>query len=472
MTRFPDIRIAAGMSLSFLPEKFQDRGIGDYVASLTEFLANFSWIYDFKLTRFLRDGVYERIPDEWKQTLISLSNRELNELPYAYGSVKEEWPPSLRDFVSEAISLLIQGNDVRKSLGRETESVVLSGRIVRGMKPKKRHEVERMVAFVGQLCGEREIRHVVDVGAGLGYVGQALSCQFGLKVLGLESVETRCHAANQRQEKLLSGSGIATRMDTINFTMSDSQENVGKFSDILRDFCGIGGKGLQPVCLLGLHCCGDLTPLMLRRFSECCPPRSVLVCMGCCYHRMSTDGDKFCFFPLSAGVKRVVDDMKKCPDWKLNAFGLRLAAQETRARWREQSVADHHLHMKRVAFRAVLETVLEPEDRARLQKVVKDEECATFQSYISAALNHLDTSSEIHEKLKKMCRIAYSQFEQHFQFVEPFTALQVLLQPLLESLIISDQVLYLTETGISSHVVAMFDDLISPRNLAIVATKP
>jgi hypothetical protein len=458
------------MDSILLPEKFRDKRVHEYVLALTDFLTTHSWIYDFKLTRFFRDRVCHRLPDEWKQTLISLTSSELNELPF--GFVKEEWPDSLKEFISEAMSLDLPERTVtRKLTGKETKSVTLSGKIATGMSPKKTHEVERMVAFVRQLCEEHGIRHLVDVGAGLGYVSQAISSELGIDVIGLESVEMRCHAANQRQEKLVKSGGSETVMKMINFAVKDTEESEREFCRILRQFCGSEDEGLNPVCLLGLHCCGDLTPLTIKLFHKCCPPQSTLVCLGCCYHRMSGNSDGFCYFPLSASVKSVVyGKKKKDPNWKLSVFGLRLAAQETRSRWREQSALEHDLHMKRVAYRAVVETALKS-DSVRLRKVVKNDKCATFESYLMAALNHMISNKEEYDKYKKMCTIAYSQFEPDFLLVEPFTALQTLLQPLLESLIITDQVTYLAEMGISATIVTMFEDFISPRNLAVVAVK-
>lgn len=46
----------------------------------------------------------------------------------------------------------------------------------------------------------------------------------------------------------------------------------------------------QPrVCMVGLHCCGDLTPTMLKCFNDLDCIRS-LCCVSCCYHRMKYDG--------------------------------------------------------------------------------------------------------------------------------------------------------------------------------------
>ena len=43
------------------------------------------------------------------------------------------------------------------------------------------------------------------------------------------------------------------------------------------------------VCMVGLHCCGDLTPTMLKCFKDIDCIRS-LCCVSCCYHRMRYDG--------------------------------------------------------------------------------------------------------------------------------------------------------------------------------------
>jgi len=43
--------------------------------------------------------------------------------------------------------------------------------------------------------------------------------------------------------------------------------------------------------MVGLHCCGDLTPAILKLFAnQVHPSLSVLVVVGCCYHKMSRKG--------------------------------------------------------------------------------------------------------------------------------------------------------------------------------------
>lgn len=51
--------------------------------------------------------------------------------------------------------------------------------------------------------------------------------------------------------------------------------------------------GNDRVCLIGLHCCGDLTPVILRWFSHTVtsPCLRALVLVGCCYHKMTSSKD-------------------------------------------------------------------------------------------------------------------------------------------------------------------------------------
>ena len=63
----------------------------------------------------------------------------------------------------------------------------------------------------------------------------------------------------------------------------------GSHGDNARE-AGSHGDDTRGVCLIGLHCCGDLTPTMLRLFSQTRELRS-LVCLSCCYHRMAKTGE-------------------------------------------------------------------------------------------------------------------------------------------------------------------------------------
>lgn len=69
----------------------------------------------------------------------------------------------------------------------------------------------------------------------------------------------------------------------------NNDRNVGKSAEKSekREFCS--SLETPQLCMVGLHCCGDLTPTMLKYFVELDAVTS-LCCISCCYHRMKFSG--------------------------------------------------------------------------------------------------------------------------------------------------------------------------------------
>ena len=82
------------------------------------------------------------------------------------------------------------------------------------------------------------------------------------------------------------------------------------------------------VCLVGLHCCGDLTSTLLHLISSHPHPslRSAVI-VPCCYHKMSTTEEgRIRHFPLSRCVKQLMSSQRFT---NLNHYAFRLAAQDS-----------------------------------------------------------------------------------------------------------------------------------------------
>lgn len=56
----------------------------------------------------------------------------------------------------------------------------------KNVKPKKRHEVEKMSRTCSQIAEQLGIEYIVDFGAGLGHLARVLGYGYGLKVCCLE----------------------------------------------------------------------------------------------------------------------------------------------------------------------------------------------------------------------------------------------------------------------------------------------
>ena len=81
--------------------------------------------------------------------------------------------------------------------------------------------------------------------------------------------------------------------------------------------------------MISLHSCGDLTPNILKIFSQNKAHLKFLVAFGCCYHKMQTCGpNEECFknFPFSKTLRNVFEN--SFLDFKLTKYALRAGSQE------------------------------------------------------------------------------------------------------------------------------------------------
>ena len=190
-----------------------------------------------------------------------------------------------------------------------------------------------------------------------GYLGKCLSYQCGLHFVGVERVSERVRTALKRDQALRQGKEERPTMakkqltspGTFSCVMMDvdsSSECEGTLQHMLKDAVGKSPDTFSPcpvwwvsiyrvttdtggVCLVGLHCCGDLTTSLLSLYAKChttCGLRC-MVLVPCCYHKLSLSKDGK-WIPLSRSLKAILGSAKCF----LNVCALRLAAQNSTQR--------------------------------------------------------------------------------------------------------------------------------------------
>jgi len=424
----------------------------NHVEKMVQFLAKYSWIYDFKVTNILSDNVLEQIPLEWFTFLKSLSIQQFNDIFYNEGSLAN-LPEEVAQFVKsyQLVKVIFQKYAL--------SSRPLSNSQKRGIKLKKEHEIVNFANFIEERCLEGGVKNVVDVGSGLGYLGEELSRR-GLEVLGVEGSEGHSERAEKRKT-----TGDSHSFDTLHLKIDGTQESL----DMLTKHVG------KSSCLVGLHCCGDLTPLLLDIFLKT-QTFSSLMLVSCCYHKMSPRPSKSGFerFPLSSQVISAVNNSQKPSVF--NGYMLRLGAQETSKRWLTTGYDDHRNHMNNVGFRAVLEKVAKENDiqlKKKKRKGTFKSDCDNIDAFRTSLpeLYHIDGS-----KIDIFSQQIFHCFQENsgqFALFEILTGLQFLLQSVIENLIHLDRLLYLqSQSDLSeSGIFEIFDDLLSPRNKVIYAKK-
>ncbi len=130
------------------------------------------------------------------------------------------------------------------------------------------------------------------------------------------------------------------------------------------------------------------------------------------------------------------------------------------------------------AYRAALEKLIHSVDVSKRKLglgSVKNAQNLPFQEYVALALRK-------HEQLKLAClellnndpvtSLKMEKFLANWHQIAVFYTLRLLIAPLIESAILLDRLLYLKENGVEyAEIGALFSAKISPRNLAILATK-
>ncbi|KAI9594792.1 methyltransferase domain-containing protein [Syncephalis fuscata] len=279
--------------------------------------------------------------------------------------------------------------------------------------------------------------------------------------------------------------------------------------------------------LCGLHTCGDLGPSSLRLFTE--SDANILVNVGCCYNLLTEEEEedtasnqinepsvrnKENGFPMSRQIQLAM------PQAANNRFigltGRHLACQAP-SRWPFQLSATKTA-FERNYYRALLHLFMvehhmaDPNLDAPQVGRFGRSPIDTFESYALIALKRLLTrrlslqtplftgrvyrfltqgllpelstdDSNISNTMEftqpdvvhDACLVILRDFEQRHALgrlqVAIFWTLRVLLAPALERLILEDRVAYLRERGHAAWLVALFDPIASPRNLAIISTK-
>ncbi|KAK3766051.1 hypothetical protein RRG08_002289 [Elysia crispata] len=219
--------------------------------------------------------------------------------------------------------------------------------------------------------------------------------------------------------------------------------------------------------LVGLHACGDLTPTLLRVFLNC-PTAQGLASVACCYMKMtassSSSAHELDNFPMSSYLH---DLQFPCLSYEAREMACHFADSY------HQRLLDNPPHLKSHSYRAALEKLLRSVDssfksgQARITSKIGHG--LTFHQYAEENLKKLGISIEsVPESLMNKC----AELTNDWMRVVAFYTLRLSLAPLVESLLLCDRALFLSENGVPSVLVPIFDPNISPRNFALLAVKP
>ncbi|XP_054725011.1 probable methyltransferase-like protein 25 isoform X3 [Uloborus diversus] len=404
-----------------------------------------------------------------------LNWEELKQLPF--GFIKDDWPASLKSFITDCYRL----SEIRFS-GQNVSSFIKGEckvhQYIEKKTPKKKQEEIKTLSFlINEICDNTKCNTVIDVGSGLGYLSETLHYNYGLQCIGLDSLPHHVKEAKVRRKNDLCISSL--HYETM--TVKNTDDCVRKIRDVLNEAgskqCGYISKNhdivksaefvkLNSIAMIGLHCCGNLTQDMMKLFCHMSELKA-FVCVGCCYNKISLDE-----FPMSQATKNAVCEIKNVyPNWSPCTSGLRLGSERTRSDLSIFTPESLFYKQKCLMFRAVLECYIQQENINwhRPKRRIKLQNNADFREYCTAAFAGSE-QGENELQLKKLTEM-YLERECLYPQIRILLMLQLILQPLWEVFVTIDRLLYFQENSIRAEVFTLWNDLDSPRNLALCGYK-
>ncbi|KAF5398480.1 hypothetical protein PHET_07427 [Paragonimus heterotremus] len=352
---------------------------------------------------------------------------------------------------------------------------------------------------------------IVDIGSGLGHLPNAIAvhlCQstregsYSERVVEKPSVvAVECDPIlhHRAQLRLLDKRfKFASPVRRILFRLEST--NVNEFKRRLHELFQASTTPFPTMIesdsylITGLHCCGDLSQAIIRLF-HADESALGLILVGCCYHKMTLSD-----FPTSS-VFREAATASKLPQFFGNVFSteatFRLACQWSPSTWLLWTAHDFNVHrirfLHRVLFsvcltspivdlhggpenlpvrKAASDPIAAPEVVALLDGCLNTDSPVTF-SHVFPVLMELVTKQLHFRSIPNLSPDLFYSLERLWDLTPSLLALQQLLQPLLEMVILADRLWFIREgSGVStSGLVRLFDPLLSPRCVALVARK-
>eukprot|EP00026_Physarum_polycephalum_P007483 Phypoly_transcript_07545.p1 GENE.Phypoly_transcript_07545~~Phypoly_transcript_07545.p1 ORF type:complete len:497 (+),score=58.29 Phypoly_transcript_07545:102-1592(+) len=481
------------------PEAYATSSLEEYMGDLVAFINKYSFLYRFKSIEFFTKSVWDTIPESWKEPLLGLSNEEAAAFPQ--GKVlKQDWPQSLADFVSDIRKLSMPRNEVNQfplpTLSQSFQTVNKIGfslpSLSRNMTAKKVHEVTKLSDLVSHIATSfgSESVDVVDIGSGEGYLGQVLHHDYGMSVVGVDERSEFTEGAQQRAQYIHKERAARERKANLD-TDSHSEngvDNQGPTTGGVKHVVATITLDMVPehfehiawpigppkqAILVGLHTCGILANAMLRLFMISSPFRAI-VDVGCCYYRKLPDSE----YELMSNLAR----QSANPTLQMTPGALKLACEAV-CRMSMSSPKEYTYSMESHFFRTLLETALVQHFPTGHQFNIRGlprKKSSTFQDYSRLAVSRMikqlpkDSPNSFHTQTQSLTATLdklYNELQDFYQHVNVTLLLRSIMAPVLESFILLDRFCYLKEGGAFPSLVPLFDEALSPRNMAIIAFK-
>lgn len=309
------------------------------------------------------------------------------------------------------------------------------------MIPKKIYEIKQLGPLINHVYQNDGIKKIVDIGGGIGLLAQTMNNVYHHRVVSVDLDPVMQETGRTRHEKNAKGP-YKVEYQNIKVSADDL-----RFTELLN----------KETLTLGLHTCGNLANDQVKASVKA--SAKSLINLGCCYHKLFPETQNISAFAQSRADKLV-----------MSQFALTLASRAHR----KMEEKDYDLKEKVKLYRYSIHFLLH--DEYGMKKI------ATLGN---SPPRLYDESFGVYalDNLKRIgIEIRHSEEELNAYFNDP--ARQDLISKmlvaglirnafgrLLELYIQLDRVIYLEEKNYRVELLEVFEEPVSPRNLAILATR-
>lgn len=295
---------------------------------------------------------------------------------------------------------------------------------------KKQHEI---LVIQNELAGF-EYDEIVDIGSGAGHLSSVLISENQKKAHCIDQSSEYQEIGKRKLKKL--APEILERIDFQHQTFVDETPI----------------KTSKSSLLIGLHACGDLSPIILGSFQK--NEFSLVLNYGCCFHKLT---EKYLNLSQTA---------QKNP-LKFNKYNLTLATKS----YKTQSLKTYKEKLRVKNFRYTLHLFVQKKlnkDFESLGNAKKEDYLGNFSDYAFKYMPELcETTTQEELNDFYICETTQNQVKQ----ILSLGVLRSHLARLIELYIILDRALWLNEKGYEVKITESFDRSLSPRNISLLAQK-
>lgn len=332
---------------------------------------------------------------------------------------------------------------------------------------------------MSELLEKYGLDHAVDIGAGQGYLTVELAkCIPSLRsIVAVECSDSQLHGMSSRLQTV---DARERKIVQLKRARLDAGKPADDFDRLIFASGAEGGgdeykaspTGIPPYLMYSLHACGSLSETMIQFFCDTSSHARVLFNIGCCYNLID-EGLPGKHFPMSQEMARLWRE-RKDGEPQILTRNMKMVACQAPYRWGERPEQTKKF-FKRHFYRSLLERLLRdqgllaPGEESRIANI-GDAALSSFKDYVTAAwktpLPGPSPDSRIIDKYVNQ----FGHLEKCLAFI---WTVRALLGPLIEALILHDRLLYVREMvpNVQAVLVSVFDPLVSPRNVALVAIK-